>query len=182
MVGSLSFPHDHLFPPLLNNHACALSESLYIFLTLTGFHLLACDLSKPRPGKQMLASIGVASAFMARYVGLTNLITALVALMLFQQGSFMTRIRRSLFFAITACAIPAAWCLRNAIAAGTLLSRTLAWHPPQAQNLRSLLTTVALCSFQMICQLLYCPCWSCHARDGRFVVLHDHSESRPLHT
>jgi len=126
--------------PTLAVHSMAWSEALYIALSLAGLILLSRHLVVPCPRLLIAAALLVGLAAATRYVGVTLLAAAVLAL-LAQRGA--RRARDVLVFAGLACLPLASWLVRNLILARSATNRQLAFHPPGIELLHRLLGAVS---------------------------------------
>jgi hypothetical protein len=120
---------------LLRVHAVAMSEPLYIFLTLASF--LCFDNYFAGRGQRWLVFAGsfVGMAYLTRYAGLALLVTFVVAIILLRD-TWSWRITRSLVFIASAAPWIAAWSIRNKLVADNATNRTLVYHPLTAENIQ----------------------------------------------
>ncbi len=114
---------------MLRVHVYALSEPLFIFLSLLCFLLL--DLYIEQNWKLtwlILAGIVAGLVFLTRYSGLALLPTILIALFL-NHKSWKDRFISSGIFLLAAIPFMAAWFLRNMLSAGNATNRIFNFHP-----------------------------------------------------
>ena len=133
---------------LLRVHVFAMSEPLFLFLSLLAFLLIDVYLAGSRkPVWPILAGLASGLAVLTRYSALALLPTFIVSLFLFQRAPAQTSAtgRRNTWqtgLAATglflAGAIPpiAAWFLRNALIAGNATNRTFQFHPITSENVQ----------------------------------------------
>ena len=136
-----------LTPALLRVHSNAMSEPLYIFLTLVTFLLLDVYFvvaTSPKgkgdrgEGARWLIAAGcvIGLAYLTRYAGLALLATGVAALIVLHSG-WRTRLARSAVLIAGALPWMAAWAIRNRLVGGALTNRALDWHPITAENIRT---------------------------------------------
>ncbi len=128
---------------LLRIHAAALSEPLFIFLSLLAFWMF--DLYFERDAHWLwliMCGIFVGSAYLTRYAGLALLATFLVALLILHDN---WRKRLSSAAILVASVLPwmAGWAMRNETLGGSATNRTLVWHPIAASNFDTALYNVS---------------------------------------
>ena len=115
---------------LLRVHAFAWSEPTFLACLLGGWLALSYACNGGRVGWLLAASALTAKAVLARYVGVVQAGTALLAVLLLWPGSW----RRRALAAATAVSLPAlalaAWMLRNRLLTDTATNRPLGFHPP----------------------------------------------------
>ncbi len=121
---------------LLNAHADAMSEPLYIFFSLAAFLTFSEYFTSPKNIWLIVTGILVSFAYLTRYAGLALLATFLVALILLQDtwkkkltsaGNFMAGVLPFLL----------GWSIRNKLVADNATNRTLVWHPLTAENINT---------------------------------------------
>jgi len=137
-------------PSVIRLYADALSEPLYIFLSLLSFLAFAQHLRDPDPDKGpgasqrglqrlqpwvWLAACGalVGAAYLTRYAGLALVLSFLLALPLLHRRWDRILSHAGAFLA-GALPLIAAWSLRNRWLGGTATNRALGWHPITAEN------------------------------------------------
>lgn len=122
---------------ILRLHAQALSEPLYIFISLLAFSAFfhALRQQEEPAGDKWLILVGVLTAFsyLIRYAAFSLLATFIVAIFILRPT---WRKRFTSFSCFLLGALPPifAWMLRNEIVSGTATNRALAWHPVRLEN------------------------------------------------
>jgi len=118
---------------LLYIHARAMSEPLYIFLTLVSFLLF--DYYFERSKIYWLVALGfvLGWAYLARYAALSLLATIVVALLILHE-SWRARLKSAMILIASAIPWILGWSIRNRIVGGNLTNRMLGWHPVTAEN------------------------------------------------
>ena len=118
---------------LLRLHADAMSEPLYIFLSLLVFLFFTRYFETESNVWLILAGAFVGAAYLTRYAGLALLATIVVALILVHQTWRMRLVGAAIFIGSV---LPwlIAWGLRNRLLGGTATNRALDWHPITAEN------------------------------------------------
>jgi 4-amino-4-deoxy-L-arabinose transferase-like glycosyltransferase len=128
---------------LLQVHAAAMSEPLFIFLSLLSFWMF--DLYFERDHHWLwLVSCGtfVGLAYLTRYSGLALIATFVVALLILHKTWRQRFTSIALFIGSTLPWI-VGWTIRNKLVANNATNRVFAWHPITSENLRVGLRTVA---------------------------------------
>jgi len=117
---------------LLRLHSMAMSEPLFIFLSLLAFWAFDLHFERHGHGVSILAC-GVLSglAYLTRYAGLGLLATFVAALAILPANGGW---RRLALFLAGALPWMVAWSIRNQLVGGSMTNRELAWHPPGADN------------------------------------------------
>ena len=141
---------------LLRVHVFALSEPLYLFLSLLSFILIDLYLdntvnnppeSTPKRGKQKMVWVALAGvisslAFLTRYSALALLPTSVVALVLLQ-NNWPARLKSTSLYLAAAFPLMSAWFLRNKLSAGNVTNRSFQFHPITAENIQPVLPNFA---------------------------------------
>ncbi len=136
---------------LLNAHADAMSEPLYIFFSLGAFLTFSqyfAVLSSPSgspagvlrkgQGERWLIATGCLTSFayLTRYAGLALLATFLLALILLHD-TWRKRLTSAVILIFSAIPFFLGWSIRNKIVADNATNRTLIWHPLTAENINT---------------------------------------------
>jgi len=121
---------------MLQVHAVAMSEPLFIFLILLSFWMF--DLYFERHN-HLLWLIACATftgmAYLTRYAGLALVATFVVALLILH-SDWQRRIRSVLIFIAGFLPWALGWAIRNRSVADNITNRVLAWHPITTDNLK----------------------------------------------
>jgi len=127
-----------LTPGLLRIHTYALSEPLYIFLTLTAFHAWFWEGDREKGfwslRGPLLAGFLSGLAYLTRYAALA-LIATFLLLPFWLPISWQERLKRLAVYLLGFLPLPLAWSLRNWLVAGNLTNRMLFWHPVTTEKL-----------------------------------------------
>lgn len=127
---------------LLQVHAMAMSEPLFIFLSLLAFWMF--DLYFERDNHWWLGACATLTgiAYLTRYSGLALIATFVVALLILEKNWKRKLITSAAFVAGTLPWI-VGWAIRNRLVADNATNRTFVWHPLTSENLSIGLNTVA---------------------------------------
>jgi 4-amino-4-deoxy-L-arabinose transferase-like glycosyltransferase len=127
---------------LLQVHAVAMSEPLFIFLSLLSFWMF--DLYFERNYHIWLGACAtfVGLAYLTRYSGLALLAAFVVALLVLKK-SWKEKLTTSALFIAGTLPFILGWTIRNKLVAENATNRTFVWHPLTADNLQIGLRTVA---------------------------------------
>ncbi len=127
-----------LTPGLLRIHTYALSEPLYIFLTLAAFHAWFWEGDREKGlwsfRGPLLAGVLSGLAYLTRYAALA-LIATFLLLPFCIPISWQERLKRLAMYLLGFLPLPLVWSLRNWLVAGNLTNRMLVWHPVTAEKL-----------------------------------------------
>jgi 4-amino-4-deoxy-L-arabinose transferase-like glycosyltransferase len=128
---------------LLQVHATALSEPLFIFLSLLAFWIF--DLYFERDTHWLwlvVCGTVVGVAYLTRYAALGLVLTFLAALTMLH-ASWRRRLAAMGIFVVSMLPWLVAWAIRNALVGGTVTNRILTWHPVTASNFDTALRTAS---------------------------------------
>ena len=128
---------------LLGIHAMALSEPLFIFLSLLSFWML--DLYFERDAHWLwlvCCGIFIGLAYLTRYAGLALLPTFVVALMVLLEP-WRKRLASTGILVASVLPLMAGWGIRNEIVGGNATNRTLVWHPITSGNFDTALYNIS---------------------------------------
>lgn len=129
---------------LFRVHSVAMSEPLYIFLTLSSFltfysygvqEFAPASASKLADSKWLIfTAIFTALAYLTRYAGLALFVTYIVSLFIFHD-SWKKRITSSLIFIASFIPFALGWSIYNKLIADNATNRTLVYHPITQDNI-----------------------------------------------
>lgn len=142
VAGLLSAALTLLSSSLLYIHTRAMSEPLYIFLTLLSFLLLDYYLERSRTYLLIALGFVLGWAYLARYAALSLLVTMLAALLVLHED-WRKRLTAIGILALSAFPWILAWSIRNRVVGGSFTNRVLGWHPITYQNWRKAKGTFA---------------------------------------
>lgn len=118
-----------LASPLLEIHAYAWSEPLFIFLGYLGLLTLASYLENGRKRYVLLAAVPLGLALFTRYAGVAFLATAVLALLLWGRQSWWRRVGTAVVLSVVAIVPLLLWMVRHAGHDRLAGGRALAFHP-----------------------------------------------------
>jgi len=127
---------------LIHIHAWVMSEPLYIALFLLALVSMLKYLGSGRRGPLVLAALFVAGSILTRYVGVSLLGAAGLAILLLRRTTWKTRVLDAALFGILAVLPVVAWFARNATVSETLTNRVLLYHPISRDLLEVFLGTM----------------------------------------
>ncbi len=119
---------------LFRVHSNAMSEPLYIFLTLASFLTFYFYFQLKQKRYLILTGCLVGLAYLTRYAGLALFATFLVSLILLRT-TWKDRLTRSLIFIASFIPFALGWSIRNQIVADNATNRTLVYHPITPENI-----------------------------------------------
>lgn len=125
-----------LSPIALEVYSWAISEPLFVALTLLALWLLRRYLKDRRTFLLYGAGLSVGLAWFSRYIGFTLFLSATVFLTWIWLRDRL-RLRDLVGFILTSATPTALWLVRNLILTGTTTNRQWAWHPPGLDSLGS---------------------------------------------
>jgi 4-amino-4-deoxy-L-arabinose transferase-like glycosyltransferase len=128
---------------LLQVHAMAMSEPLFIFLSLLSFWMFDLYFERDHHWLWLIAcATFVGMAYLTRYSGLALIATFIVALFILHK-SWKQRFTSIGIFAAATLPWILGWTLRNKLVADNATNRAFVWHPLTTDNLNIGLRTVA---------------------------------------
>ena len=133
IAGILAAALTLLSSSLLEIHARAMSEPLYIFLMLLSFTLL--DYYFEQSKNYYLVALGfvLGWAYLARYAALSLLATMIAALLILHE-EWRERLKSVVILSLSAFPWIVAWSVRNRVVGGSSTNRVLGWHPIKPDN------------------------------------------------
>jgi 4-amino-4-deoxy-L-arabinose transferase-like glycosyltransferase len=129
---------------LLQVHAVAMSEPLFIFFSLLAFWMF--DLYFERDDHWLwlvLCGVFVGFAYLTRYAGLALIATFVLALMLLYRD-WRNRLASTGIFIISVIPWIMGWAIRNELVAGSATNRVFVWHPLTAGNFDTALSNISM--------------------------------------
>ncbi len=120
---------------LLEIHVNAMSEPLYMFLTLLGFSTFDLYFDKKKFPFLVLTGMLVGLAYLSRYAAVSLLATLLVVLFIFHE-KWKKRVSSAILLLISALPFILLWSYRNYAVTGNATNRLLGWHPIDLENWR----------------------------------------------
>ncbi|HEX2696528.1 MAG TPA: phospholipid carrier-dependent glycosyltransferase, partial [Anaerolineales bacterium] len=119
---------------LLRAHAVAMSEPLFIFLSLLAFWMFDLYFERDNHWLWLVAcSVSVGAAYLTRYAGLALVATFVVALIVLHD-TWRKRLVSVGIFLASVLPWMIGWAIRNQIVGGSVTNRDLIWHPITAEN------------------------------------------------
>ena len=116
-------------------HAVAMSEPLFIFLSLLSFWMFDLYFERDHHWLWIVAcGTFVGMAYLTRYSGLALVATFVVALLILHK-TWKQRLRGVGFFLESVLPWVLCWSIRNRLVAGNTTNRTFVWHPLTADNI-----------------------------------------------
>ena len=116
-------------------HAVAMSEPLFIFLSLLAFWMFDLYFERHHHWLWMIAcGTFVGMAFLTRYAGLALVATFVVALLILHT-TWRKRLTSIGIFLASFIPWALGWSIRNRLVAGNATNRAFAWHPLTSENI-----------------------------------------------
>ncbi|MFN3491294.1 MAG: ArnT family glycosyltransferase, partial [Anaerolineales bacterium] len=120
---------------LFRLHTAAMSEPLYIFLTLASFLTFYYYFQLKQKRWLIITGCLVGLAYLTRYAGLALFATFLVSLILLK-NPWRHRFSRSLIFIASFILFALGWSIRNRLLADSATNRTIVYHPITQENIQ----------------------------------------------
>ena len=129
--------------PVLDLHAMAWSEPLFLALTLSGLLVLAARVTFPNRRMLVLGATCLGLAMASRYAGIMLIPVLLFVLWFMGSRSFSDRVHDTLIAMPLAVGPLGLWMVRNAMMSHGVTDRTLTWHPAGQEQLEQLVHTLS---------------------------------------
>lgn len=127
---------------MLSVHSMALTEPLFIFLTISGLYLLASYMENQRLLLLIASSVLIALAFLTRYIGVALVVAGAVGIFCFSNKRLHGRLVDAVSFVVISSTPVLLWLVRNLYVTGNLVDRKIVFHPITANNLLVLYRTL----------------------------------------
>ena len=121
---------------ILTIHAMAWSEPLFITLAIIGLTGLGAYFVRHNRSVLLVSSLAIGLACLTRYVGVTLILTGLLALLLSDHTRLWRRFLDGAVFAVTCCLPIGVWLIGNALAGGPTTVREFRSHPITGEKLQ----------------------------------------------
>src|SRR5215213_8776327 len=116
-------------------HAVAMSEPLFIFLSLLAFWMFDLYFERHHHWLWIIAcGTLVGMAYLTRYAGLALVVTFVAALLILHT-TWKKRLNSVGIFLASFIPWALGWSIRNRLVAGNATNRTFAWHPLTSENI-----------------------------------------------
>jgi hypothetical protein len=119
----LIFSKDILFI-----HTWALSEPLFIFLSLLGLFFLCEYIEKEKMLFLIFSSITISLAIVSRYVGVVLIISGVIALFSLLKSNFRNKLISTIIFSTISFSLLFVWIIRNKLNSVSSLGRSIGFH------------------------------------------------------
>lgn len=127
---------------LIELHSWALSEPLFIFFTLLGFLLFDKYITKNKLVTLIGLGIVLGLCFLTRYVGITNILTTILVIMVIGKSSTKKRLFDCAIIATISITPVLLWTYRNYALTQTVNNRNIGFYPPVLKNYISAFHTI----------------------------------------
>jgi 4-amino-4-deoxy-L-arabinose transferase-like glycosyltransferase len=130
-------------PLLINVHLMAMTEPLYITLMTLSLFTLHRHIDKNGLVALIFAGIVAALSCITRYVGVTLIVTGCILALFWGGPSFWQRVKNTFLFGVIGLTPLLIWYWRNFQVAGTMSNRSMIFHPPSLQKIKSGISTIS---------------------------------------
>jgi hypothetical protein len=130
-------------PDIAGIHTFALTEGLFVFLSLSGLLSLSRFIETERRPWLIGSAVMMAMAFLTRYVGVTLLFTGVLVLLFMNGRAFRRRCCDALSLGLIACAPMVLWSIRNMRVVEGMSDREFVFHPIKLGQIVVGLSTVS---------------------------------------
>lgn len=127
---------------MIGVHSAAMSEGLYLWLSLLGLLLLARSRRSGLRAELIVAAVVIGLAFIARYIGLALIAAGSLWLILNPRLALRRRLADTAAFAAVGVLPMLLWVARNLLTIGDLTDRTPALYPVGLEFLRGIANVV----------------------------------------
>jgi 4-amino-4-deoxy-L-arabinose transferase-like glycosyltransferase len=131
-------------PAMLAVHSWVLSEPLFLCCLLLAITWLCLYLERGHGRDLVVSAILASFACLTRYVGLSLVAAAVLAILLWPGRRWWKRAQNAAVFAALSLAAPAGWFARNLALVGSPTNRGLQFHLPDSSKLLDALNTFSL--------------------------------------
>jgi hypothetical protein len=130
-------------PDVVGIHTFALTEGLFIFLSLSGLVSLSRYLQTKRGPCLVVSAAAIAMALLTRYVGIALIFTGVFILLIINGRTLRRRCLEALIFGLISCAPMALWVVRNTRSGEGLSDREFVFHSAGLRQIVAGFSTVA---------------------------------------
>lgn len=129
---------------ILNIHAMAWSEPLFVFCILSSILFLSRYLEREQTKDLAVSIVATALALLTRYAGISLVVTCGLAIMLWLSSRYVKRLAVVAVFVLFSILPLSVWMLTSIASSGTAaLGRQILFHPPGKEKLFQLLYTLS---------------------------------------
>jgi hypothetical protein len=130
-------------------HAMAWSESPFLLFALAGYAFLILYINRPGRLRLVITALFLGAATTTRYVGITLILPAAIALLVLQKKPVARRLIDSIFLSVLSSLPILIWLSRNVLLTASATNRTLIYHPIPPEYFEEAIQTVLqwLCPF-----------------------------------
>jgi hypothetical protein len=130
-------------PDIVGIHTFALTEGLFIFLSLSGLLSLSRYLQTKQGPWLVVSAVAIAMALLTRYVGIALIFTGFFLLLIVNASTLRRRCFEALTFGLISCAPMALWVIRNTRLGSGASDRELVFHPAGLRQIVAGFSTVS---------------------------------------
>jgi 4-amino-4-deoxy-L-arabinose transferase-like glycosyltransferase len=129
-------------PAIAETSLFAMTEPLYISLSLLSFILIDEYLKSHKRIWLILSAMVVSMAFLTRYAGLSLVATGVIILLLQQERTHLDRVKESIPFFLISISSIVIWVIRNMIVSGSTTNRVITYYPISEGHYNQILTNL----------------------------------------
>jgi hypothetical protein len=130
-------------PDTVGIHTFALTEGLFIFLSLSGLVSLSRYIQTKRGAWLVVSAAAIAMALLTRYVGIALIFTGVFVLLIVNGRTLRCRCTEALSFGLISCAPMALWAVRNMRLGSGVSDREFVFHPAGLRQIAAGFSTVS---------------------------------------
>jgi hypothetical protein len=147
---------------ILDAHSFALSEALFVLLTMVGLHWLTIYVDNQRRGILVAAAVAIGLSVLTRYIGASSICAGTLVVLgvngrgiqepagggrpqalSFSVRNLKVKLVDAIIFGSIACVPMGLWAVRNRLAAGRATDQPLVFHPIKLHHFVAAVSTVA---------------------------------------
>jgi hypothetical protein len=129
---------------LIEVHAWAMSEGLYLLMSLGAIYLLMRYLGNPKPRWLFAMAVVTGAAFLTRYIGFALVLSVGLMILTHDPRPWRGKVKNLGVFSLISLTPMTMWMVRNLILSGAASDRSFAWHPPRHNQLLRGLNTALI--------------------------------------
>lgn len=129
-------------PAIAETSLFAMTEPLYIALSLLSFILIDEYLTSRKRLWLILSALAVSLAFLSRYAGLSLVATGVILLLIQQNRSLWERVKESIQYSLISISLLVIWLIRNMFLSGSTTNRVITYYPISESYYNHILTNL----------------------------------------
>jgi hypothetical protein len=127
---------------MIRIHIWAMTEPLFIFLSLLGLYILGCYLTNPNMRDLIYSALAISLAFLTRVSAFSLIITGAIGIIYLARAPFRRKVMDGTIFLLMGCIPIGLWVIRNRFL-GEPAIREIYFHPATHETLIAGLSTIS---------------------------------------